>query len=138
VPVRGLFLVGYMGTGKTTVGRSLAALLGWEFVDLDERIEAREGRSVPMIFREYGEGGFREREHLALRTLVGEISAERPAVVALGGGAFVEPRRASRNGRCEPIQRGFGRFMSGGGRITCARLCGWRRWGKRFNRSRKK
>jgi len=90
-PVWGIFLVGFMGTGKTSVGRALADQLGWNFFDLDERIEAREGLSVPAIFREHGERGFREREHSALRALLEERSGLEPIVVALGGGAFVQP-----------------------------------------------
>jgi shikimate kinase len=89
-PVWGIFLVGFMGTGKTSVGRVLADHLGWEFIDLDERIEAREGLSVPEIFREHGEPGFREREHSALRALLEERSEVEPVVVAVGGGAFVQ------------------------------------------------
>jgi shikimate kinase len=91
LPVSGIFLVGFMGTGKTSVGQVLAHRLGWEFVDLDERIEAREGMSVPAIFRAHGEPGFREREHRALRALLEERSEVGPVVVALGGGAFVQP-----------------------------------------------
>jgi shikimate kinase len=89
--VRGIFLVGFMGTGKSSVGRVLADRLGWEFIDLDEHIEAREGLSVPAIFRAHGEQGFREREHSALRALIEERSELGPIVVALGGGAFVQP-----------------------------------------------
>jgi shikimate kinase len=91
LPLCGVFLVGFMGAGKTSVGRVLAKLLEWNFVDLDARIEAREELSVPEIFRKYGERGFRHREHTALRTLLDELSYDTPAVVALGGGAFVQP-----------------------------------------------
>jgi shikimate kinase len=62
-----LYLVGYRGTGKTTVGRLVAAALGWPFVDLDERIEAVAGRSIADIFADEGEDGFRDRESAALR-----------------------------------------------------------------------
>src|SRR5579864_2179824 len=91
VPVCGIFLVGFMGAGKTSVGRLLADQLGWEFVDLDAVIEAREGLSVPQIFREHGERGFREREHVALRGVLAELNRNTAAVIALGGGAFVQP-----------------------------------------------
>jgi shikimate kinase len=82
--------VGFMGTGKTSVGRLLAAELGWRFVDLDNDIEERAGLTVAEIFREHGERGFREREHKALRELLSGINDETPTVVALGGGAFVQ------------------------------------------------
>lgn len=74
-----------MGAGKSTVGRSLAALLSWDFIDLDEWIEEREGRSVRAIFEDSGEGKFREIESAALAAV-----AQRPrTIVALGGGAWV-------------------------------------------------
>ena len=57
--VRAVFLVGFMGSGKNTVGQELARRLGWDFVDLDARIEARERQSVPEIFRNRGETAFR-------------------------------------------------------------------------------
>jgi shikimate kinase len=78
-----------MGAGKTTVGRALAERLRWRFADLDDLIQAREGRSVEEIFREQGEAGFRKLERLMVREVA---AAERPAplVLALGGGAFPE------------------------------------------------
>ncbi len=82
-------LVGFMGAGKTTVGRALAERLGWRFADLDDLIQVREGRSIEQIFREQGEAGFRKLE----RSMVREVAtAEEPApmVLALGGGAFPE------------------------------------------------
>jgi shikimate kinase len=82
-------LVGFMGAGKTTVGRALAARLGWRFDDLDDLIEAREGRSVEQIFRLQGEPAFRDLERRVVRaTLTATGSASR--VLALGGGAFLE------------------------------------------------
>ena len=84
-----VFLVGFMGSGKTSVGRELARRMGWEFVDLDVRIEQREGRSVPEIFQDRGEPGFRIAEAAALLELT--QSLERASVVALGGGAFAQP-----------------------------------------------
>ena len=82
-------LVGFMGAGKTTVGRALAERLGWRFADLDDLIQAREGRSVEEIFRDQGEAGFRKLERLMVREVA---SAKEPAplVLALGGGAFPE------------------------------------------------
>jgi shikimate kinase len=87
-----VFLVGFMGSGKTSVGHDLATRLGCEFVDLDQRIEAISGRSVGAIFRDLGEGEFRRLEHEALKELFRESGLMR--VVALGGGAFAQPRNA--------------------------------------------
>jgi shikimate kinase len=86
--VRAVFLVGFMASGKSSVGQQLARRLGWDFVDLDARIECREGQSIPEIFRDRGEPGFRAAETGALRDLTGSLRRE--SVVALGGGAFVQ------------------------------------------------
>ncbi len=83
-----------MGAGKTSVGRALAAKLGWAFVDLDPRIEARQGRTVAEIFREQGEAAFRRMEAEALRELLVELESAPRSVVALGGGAFVQAENA--------------------------------------------
>jgi shikimate kinase len=83
-----------MGAGKSSVGRALAEQLGWTFEDLDERIERREQRKVPEIFRESGEAEFRRAEHAALREVLRELSAGAERIVALGGGAFVQKRNA--------------------------------------------
>lgn len=85
-----MFLVGFMASGKSTVGPELARRLGWDFVDLDSRIEAHEQKSVPEIFREVGEPGFRLAESNALRHLT--QSLKRNSVVALGGGAFAQEK----------------------------------------------
>jgi shikimate kinase len=87
-----VFLVGFMGSGKSSVGQALASHLGWPFIDLDERIEQREGRTIPEIFREEGEGGFRRIERRELSQLLSRAS--HPKVVALGGGAFVQAENA--------------------------------------------
>jgi len=91
---RAVFLVGFMGAGKTSVGQALAAALGWRFVDLDDRVQAREGRSVAEIFRDSGEAAFRMAETAALRELLDELDHARPTVAALGGGAFVQDENA--------------------------------------------
>jgi shikimate kinase len=82
-----LYLVGFMGAGKTTVARALARRLGWKFEDIDERIEARERRPVASIFAQRGEPYFRELEQQMLLELV----PERHMIVATGGGTFVDP-----------------------------------------------
>lgn len=82
-----LILVGYRGTGKTTVGRLLADRLGWEFADCDDHIEAAAGRSIAEIFATEGEPGFRDRESETLRRL---CTRER-CVIATGGGAIQRP-----------------------------------------------
>ena len=85
-----LFLVGFMGAGKTSVGRALAGRLNWSFEDLDERIEQREQRTVSQIFRDFGEQEFRRAEHAALQNVLEEIRGGAVKIVALGGGAFVQ------------------------------------------------
>jgi shikimate kinase len=89
-PVRAVFLVGFMGAGKTSVGRALAHQLGWRFEDLDDRIQAREGKSVPKIFEKSGEVGFRRAECNALAELLEQLNTGRPLVAALGGGAYAQ------------------------------------------------
>ncbi|NLG84069.1 MAG: shikimate kinase [Firmicutes bacterium] len=82
-----LALIGFMGSGKTTVGRLLAAELGYDFVDLDALIVAQSGLSIPAIFAREGEEGFRRREREALRSVAG-----RPRqVLATGGGIVLDP-----------------------------------------------
>jgi shikimate kinase len=88
----GLYLVGFMAVGKTTVGRSLAGQLGWCFVDIDSDIEAEQGKAIAEIFRERGESYFRELESEIIRARVARIEAGDPCVMALGGGAFVQPQ----------------------------------------------
>jgi shikimate kinase len=89
-PPRAIFLVGFMGAGKTSVGRQLAHRLGWRFLDLDELIEERQGRSIAEIFRDSGEAAFRREETAALLELL-KNRRQRRLVVALGGGAFAQP-----------------------------------------------
>lgn len=89
-----VILVGFMGAGKTSVGKELAGLLGWPFEDLDDRIQFREGRTIEEIFRDSGEAEFRRCEHMALRDLLTE-SESNSRVIALGGGAFAQPENVS-------------------------------------------
>ena len=90
-----VFLVGFMGAGKSSVGRVLGQLLNWVFEDLDDRIEAREGRSVAQIFRDSGESEFRRAEHAALAQVLEELRGGSARIVALGGGAFVQKQNAA-------------------------------------------
>jgi shikimate kinase len=83
-------LIGFMGAGKSSVGRALGVRLGWAFEDLDARIELRERRKVSDIFRDSGESEFRRAEHAALKELLGELRPAVKRIVALGGGAFVQ------------------------------------------------
>ena len=92
--MRAVFLVGFMGAGKTSVGRALSRKLGWRFEDLDDRIQAREGRTIPEIFEQSGEAEFRRSEVAALRELLAELESG-PGIAALGGGAFVQEEVAS-------------------------------------------
>jgi shikimate kinase len=84
-----------MGAGKTSVGRALGQRLNWIFEDLDDRIERAEKRTVAEIFRDSGEPAFREAESVALTRVLDELRAGSVRVVALGGGAFVQPGNAA-------------------------------------------
>jgi shikimate kinase len=84
-----VFLVGFMGSGKSSIGRRLAPLLDVRFVDLDENIAHRAGRAIDEIFAHEGEPAFREHERSALREL--ESTLHHGAVIATGGGTFADP-----------------------------------------------
>jgi shikimate kinase len=84
---RNLILAGFMGSGKTTVGRILARNLGWGFMDTDREIEAREGMPVAKIFEGKGEASFRDMES----ELAGQLSELQHQVIATGGGFMVRP-----------------------------------------------
>lgn len=86
----GLYLVGFMASGKTTIGRLLAEELGWTFADLDEDIEAAQGVVIAEIFDARGEEEFRKIEQAAMRKRVSEVEGGKPMVLALGGGAFAQ------------------------------------------------
>ncbi len=85
-------LVGFSCSGKTTIGRSLARRLRLAFVDTDRLVESASGRSIPQIFREDGEPGFRALE----RTVVAKACAGSHQVISTGGGAFVDPENRAR------------------------------------------
>lgn len=95
-----IFLIGFMGAGKTTVGQALARLLNCEFVDLDQLIEARVGKSISDIFAGMGETEFRRLENEAIV----ECRGRQRTVIALGGGAYASEE--NRN-----VLRGIGKTV---------------------------
>jgi shikimate kinase len=84
--MRNIVLVGFMGTGKTTIGKTLARLLQWSFVDTDRLIEDKENLAVSEIFRRHGENYFRSIEKGIVRT----VSQEGRQVIAAGGGVMLD------------------------------------------------
>lgn len=83
-----IILCGFMGCGKSTVGKNLARKTGRRFVDMDRYIEEKEGMTVSEIFAQYGEDGFRDREHAACEAL----AQAHNLVIAAGGGALTFAR----------------------------------------------
>ncbi len=110
----GIFLIGFMGAGKTSVGKGLAQRLGSPFDDLDVRLVERFGASIPEVFAEHGEEAFRraEREELTRAAALDNV------VVATGGGAFCSPENR------EIIHRsgGVSVFLDAPWEVLCARL----------------
>ena len=90
-----LVLIGYRGTGKSTVARLVAERLGWSWVDADVLLEQQAGRTVREIFASEGEAGFRDREAAVIR----ELSGRDRCVVAAGGGVVLRPEN------CEIMRR---------------------------------
>jgi shikimate kinase len=80
--LRRLVLTGFMGAGKSTIGRLLAERLNWSFLDLDAHLEARTGATIPQLFAQHGEAHFRRLESTALASALGQNNT----VLALGGG----------------------------------------------------
>ena len=78
-----VYLIGYMGCGKTTIGKRLAKSLGWDVIDMDSRIESRYRKTIPDIFASEGEDSFRKKERFILE----ELSSLENVVVSTGGGA---------------------------------------------------
>jgi shikimate kinase len=95
----GIYIVGFVSAGKSTIGRHLAERLGWSFFDTDHELEAAEKMTVSQLYAERGEPEFRRLETAVLRRHVAWIERGRPAVLALGGGAFIEP--ANRDLLCD-------------------------------------
>jgi len=93
--VNAVFLVGFMGAGKSSVGHALGQHLNWIFEDLDDRIVGREGRKVAEIFRDSGESEFRRAEQAALQQILQELGSGVARIIALGGGAFVQKENAA-------------------------------------------
>lgn len=83
-----LYLVGFMGTGKTTVGRAVGQRLGFQVLDSDHEIERQQGKSIPDIFAQDGEPAFRRLER---ELLSNELLPRRGVVLATGGGAVLDP-----------------------------------------------
>lgn len=96
-----IYLSGFMGCGKTTVGQVLAARLGWTFVDTDRLIEHKSGYTIAEIFLRFGEEDFRQRE----RDVLARLSLKKHLVVSLGGGMVADPRNQ------EKLKKGFWVFL---------------------------
>jgi shikimate kinase len=90
--VRNIFLVGFMASGKTSVGIALTRLSGWPFIDTDDEVVRWAGKSIDMIFQGSGEDGFRELEQSVINT----ICQRDGRIIAAGGGAFVDQTNRSR------------------------------------------
>jgi shikimate kinase len=104
-----IVIIGFMGAGKTTVGRMLADKLGLPFADADRVIEQRTGRAIPQIFEADGEAAFRALEH----EITAELLGGPDAVLALGGGAVQHPatRQALRASHVVYLQVGYRESM---------------------------
>ena len=117
LPGNSVFLVGFMGAGKSSVGRALGQRLNWIFEDLDDRIQAREGRTVAEIFRDSGESEFRRAEHAALRACARGTARRRRENRRLGRRRLRAERKC---GPAEGVRRANGFSGRSGRRIVAA------------------
>ena len=97
--MRNITLVGFMGTGKTTVGRLLARKLGYEFIDVDDEIEREQGVSISHIFSELGEPYFRMLE----RDMIRSLALKEGLIISAGGGAVLDTRNVDDLKRGGPV-----------------------------------
>lgn len=114
IQARNVVLTGFMGTGKTTVGRAVAELLEWDFVDTDQLIEADHG-PIPMIFAEQGEDAFRAIE----RSLAVDLAGRQSTVIATGGRFMLDDANA---GVLQPVARVF--CLTAPARVVLDRVLG--------------
>ena len=91
-PTRNIFLVGFMASGKTSVGRALSQATGWPLIDADDEIVFRAGKPIARIFEDSGEDAFRKLE----RTVIKDLCGAKGHIIATGGGAFVDSANQSR------------------------------------------
>jgi shikimate kinase len=96
---RPIALIGYRGTGKTTVAQVLARQLGWDWIDADVEVELRAGKSIAAIFADDGEPAFRDLEASVLK----ELCSREHTVLALGGGAILREDNRSDIGKCQTV-----------------------------------
>ena len=110
-----VYLVGFMGTGKTAVGKELARKKNWQFLDLDELIELREKRAIADIFAQNGEPYFRRLEKKALK----DVAKEKIFVVACGGGIVIDSENIK-------VMRESGKIicLKAAPEVIIARTCG--------------
>jgi shikimate kinase len=111
--VRLVFLIGYRGSGKTSVARLLADKLGWRWADADAVLEQRHGRSIRQIFAEEGEAGFRDKE----AALLSELADFEQHVVATGGGIVLRPENRAK------LRAGKVVWLTAGPDVLWSRLC---------------
>lgn len=110
-----IYLIGYRGTGKTTVGRQLAARLGWQFIDADEYLETQQNRTIREIFATHGEPYFRDLEAANLI----ELSRRDKCVIATGGGIILRAEN-----RATLQNTGFVAWLDGQPQTIWTRLVG--------------
>ncbi len=108
-----IILVGFMGTGKSSVGQKLAQKLGWSFIDVDQRIEQHQQKTIPELFREYGELYFRQVESICLAQALTQFHQ----VIATGGGAVLDEKN-----RKLMLESGYVVALTASAHVIVARL----------------